>query len=321
MKVLVAQPIPTGGIEMLKEYYDVEQADHLLSKTELIRAITDADALVCTSFSVIDKEVIAAAKKLKVVSNLAIGYDNINLSAAGEKGVAVTNTPGVLSQTVAELVFVHILALARKIIEADKYVRAGLFKQWSFELMVGTELKGKTLGLIGFGSIGQNLVPIAKGFGMKILYTNQHGELDGFKGDSQISFAPRKEDVLKKADFVVLMVPLTPQTKHLITYTELALMKEKSFLINISRGSIVKEADLVRALKEKKIAGAGLDVYEFEPQVAEELLTMSNTVLTPHIGSATTEARTNLSRQTARNVITVLSGETCENIVNRQYLR
>lgn len=318
MKVLIAQPIPASGVILLKEHYEVEESDHVLSKEELVKAIHDKDALVCAT-NEIDKEIIAAGNKLKVISKLAVGFDNVDIKFAGERGIRVANAPGVLMQTVAEFVFAHILALARKLVESDDYVRSGKFKKWDFDLMVGSEIRGKTLGIVGFGAVGQHLVPMAKGFGMKVIYTNRQGEIEKFKDDLSVRFV-KKDELLREADFVVLVVSLTSETKHFITYTELSTMKPTAFLINMSRGPVVKEADLVCALKDKKIAGAGLDVYELEPNVSKELLSMPNTVLTPHIGSATVDARTGLSLMAAQNVIAVLEGQECKNVVNREYL-
>ena len=319
MKVLVVQPLPKDGVELLKQRYEVTEAQHVLSKEEIVRSIKDADAIVCSTNNLIDSQVIAAAKKAKVISNLGAGFNNIDIEAAGKRKIAVTNTPGVLGQTVAELVFGHILALSRKIVESDRYIRSGQFTSWNFELMVGMELRGKTLGVIGFGSVGQYLAPIAKGFGMRLIYTNRQGPLEKFRGDTEVQFVS-KDYLLQNADVVVLLVPLNSETKHLISYAELSKMKPTAFLVNMARGPVVKESDLVRALQEKKIAGAGLDVFEFEPSVSQELIALPNTVVTPHIGSATREARSQLSLKAAYNVIAILEGKQCENIVNSQYL-
>lgn len=319
MKILIAQPIPIDGVILLKQQYDVQESDHVLSKEELIESIRDQDALVCASHE-IDAEVITAGNKLRIISKLAVGFDNIDIKFAGERGIKVTNAPGVLMQTVAEFTFAHILALARKLVESDHYIKLGKFKKWGFDLMVGCEIKGKTLGILGFGGVGQHLVPIAKGFGMKVIYSNFHGEVAKFKDDPDVKFVT-KDELLGKSDFVVLLVPLTKETKYLVTYRELSMMKSSAFLINMARGPVIKEVDLIRALKEKIIAGAGLDVFEFEPDVSQELFSMPNTVLTPHIGSATFEARSELSLKAARNVIAVLEGQNCENIVNREYLK
>lgn len=320
MKILLAQPIPLTGIELLqRQGYEVDIVDHKLSREELIKCIHNADALICATHK-IDEEIISAGNKLKVISKLAVGFDDIDIKFAGQRGIVVANTPGVMAQAVAELAFAHMLSLVRRIGESDRYIRSGNFKDWSFNLMVGSELRGKALGVIGFGSIGQNLIPIAEGFGMKVLYNNQKGELDKFKDNRNVRFATL-DVLLTNSDFVVTLLPLTDKTQHLITYAELSLMKPSAFIINVARGKIIKEDDLVRALKEKKIAGAGLDVYEFEPKVNEELLAMSNTVLTSHVGGATVESRANLSILAASNVMDVLEGRDCKNIVNKNYLK
>jgi len=320
MNILISEPIPTAGIALLKEKHDVTQADHVLSKQELIASIGSVDALICASTAV-DAEVLVAAKKLKVISKLAVGYDNIDIEAAGKRNVTVTNAPGVLNQTVAEFAFAHILALARKVLLSDQYVRAGRFEQepWTFDLMVGTEISGKTVGIIGFGSIGRSMVPMARGFGMQVLYTNRKGEIDDYASDPGVQYAD-KEMLLRESDIVVLIVPLTAETEHMITAAELSLMKQTALLVNMARGKVIKESDLVDALKAGIIAGAGLDVFEFEPKVSKELFSMPNTILTPHVGSATEEARAQLSIKAAQNAIAVLTGEACENIVNQQYL-
>ncbi|MBI5401591.1 D-glycerate dehydrogenase [Candidatus Wolfebacteria bacterium] len=320
MKILIAQTIPKIGSDSLKKHYEVLEADRILPKEELVDLIKDKDALICTPFHKIDSEILKAGKNLRVISTLSIGFEHIEIEAAGKLGIAVVNVPGLMTQTVAELVFAHILALARRVVEADNYIRSGKFQKWDFELMVGTELKGKTLGIIGFGSIGRCLVPIAKGFGMRVLYNNHHGEADNFKNDLAVRFAGL-EELLRSADFIVLTVPLTNETMRLMDYEKFSMMKPSAFLVNASRGPVVKETDLIRALQEKKIAGAGLDVYEFEPKISEELLATNNTVLTPHIGGATTEARNLSSLKAAQNVIDILETGECENIVNREFLK
>ncbi len=318
MKILIAQPIPKVGVELLKKHFSVEEADHMLSKEEMINAISDKDALVCAMHNV-DAEIINAGKNLKVISQLGSGFNNIDIKLAGEKGIKVTNAPGVMMQTVAEFAFAHMLALTRKVAESDRYIRSGKFRTWDFSLMVGNELKGKILGVIGFGAIAKHLVPIAKGFGMEMLYNNQQGEVEDYKHDSSVQFSS-KENLLQNSDFVLLLVPLNETTRHLMKYEQFCMMKPTAFFVNLARGKVVKEQDLIRALKEKKIAGAGLDVYEFEPEISKELLLFSNTVLTPHVGGATEESRANLSLIVAQNVISVLSGETCNNIVNTEFL-
>lgn len=320
MKVLIAQKLPVVVVNPLVGKYEVEEADHILSKSELIASVLDKDALVCTPFNVIDSEVLNATKNLKVIVTLSVGFEHIDIKTAGELGIIVANIPGTATQSVAELAFAHILALARRVAEADDYVRSGEFKEWNFDLMVGIELRGKILGVIGFGAIGQCLVPMARGFGMQVLYNNRRGEIENFKNDSLARLVDLDE-IFKTSDFVVCTVTLTDETKHLVTYEKLSKMRQCAFLINVSRGPVVKESDLVRALKEKKIAGAGLDVYEFEPRISEELLKMRNVVLTPHIGSATRETRSGLVAKAAQLIIDALETGHCENIVNDEYFK
>lgn len=305
MRVLVTQPIPEIGIHLLQARCEVVYLKRRLSREEILDLATDADAIVCSVTDRIDQVVFDIASQLKVVSNVAVGYDNIDLMTASARGVVVTNTPNTLIDSVAEFVFAHILAVTRRIVESDRYVRTGQFTGWTLELMLGREIKGKTMGVIGFGRIGQALVPMARGFGMKILYANTHGEVEQYASNPEVQHASI-DVVLREADYVVLLVPLSPQTRHLITYDRLTQMKRDAVLINMARGLVVREADLVRALSEKVIAGAGLDVYEFEPQVTKELLDMPNVVLTPHIGSATHEARNRMAERAAQNVLDVL---------------
>src|SRR3989338_7828565 len=310
MRVLVAQPIPESAVKLLHEFFDVQAADHTLSMHEMIELISGADALVCSATNAVNRDVVAAADALKVISTVAVGYNNIDIEAAMEKGIAVTNTPHTLTDSVAELVFGHLLALARRIPESDRYVREGKFREWDLNLFVGFELRGKTLGIIGFGAIGQALVPIALGFGMKVLYNNRRGPVPDFREHPDVRYA-EKGTVLETADVVVLLTPLESDTRHLITAREIAMMKPTSILINMGRGPLVKESDLVDALLAGRIAGACLDVYEFEPSVSKELLTMPQVLLTPHIGSATREARDRMAKRAAENVIAVLSGGIC----------
>ena len=315
MNVLVSQPISESGIFLLKKHFNVEVSPHKLKKEELIAHIRNKEALVC-SYDYIDEDILCAAEKLKMISSVSVGVEKIDIRAAAQKNIIVTNVRGTLDQTVAEFVFLHILAVSRHLTSADAYVRRGEFKQWSHDLFLGREIYKKSLGIIGLGMVGKALVPIAKGFGMEVLYTNRTGALKEYGRDSNILFGDM-HFVLANSDYVVLLVPLTKKTTHLITYKELSLMKKDAILINMSRGPVVSENDLVRALQEGVIGGACLDVFEHEPKVADGLLKMSNVVLTPHIGSATVEARSRMAECAAQNVIDVLSGNGCQNIVTQ----
>ncbi len=316
MKVLFSQKIPNGCADFLRSSFRVEVPREQLSKEKLVARITDKDALVCSTNDIVDAEVIEAGSRLKVISTIGAGFENIDVHAASKRGVVVANSPRRLDHAVAELAFAHMLALSRKILNADNYIRSGQFKKWSFDLFVGTEFWGKTLGIVGLGNIGQRLVRIGNGFGMNVVYTRKHGEHALYKNTS-VKFCSFKE-VLASSDYVVLLVPLSQETRHFISRREFTLMKRSAVLVNMARGAVVKEDDLVHALKNGVIAGACLDVFEYEPCVAQSLIRMKNrTILTPHIGSATVEARSRIAECAAQNVIDVLSGNACSNTVNK----
>jgi glyoxylate reductase len=308
-KIFVTIPEMTKeSMDMLDMYFDITKADHRLSVEELAGEMIDTQGLLCSTNDTIDASVFEAGKELKAVSSIGVGTDHIDLAAAQSRNIPVRNTSGVVSASVAEHVFAQLLCLSRNIIPADAYVREGKFKESAYHIFLGTDLKNKTIGLVGFGNVAQAIVPIAKGFGMYILYTNKSGPLDIYEKDTQVNHRDLVA-LLKESDVVVLALPLTKESAHLISYERLCLMKKNAVLINMARGPVVKEVDLVRALHEKKIAGACLDVFEFEPKVHEELLSMSQTVLTPHIGSATKEAKSALYLKAAENLVQMLEIE------------
>jgi glyoxylate reductase len=262
------------------------------------------DAIVTLLTDKIDAEVMdIAGPQLKLIANYAVGFDNIDLKAAQERNIVVTNTPGVLTEAVAEHTFALLLAVARRVVEADKFSRANKYKQWEPELLLGTQLKGKTIGIVGLGRIGVDVATIARGFGMTPIYYDEirNKELEK-KFDIEFH---QFESVLKQADVISLHVPLLPTTKHLIDEDELNKMKSGAILINTARGAVIHEAALIKALQHKQIAGAGLDVFEWEPKISKQLEQLDNVVLTPHIGSATREARDLMSQIVADNVIAV----------------
>lgn len=308
MKVFVTQPIASEAVELLEENgYTVSVSTRKLTKEELLVEAAGCEALVSLVTDKIDADIIGAGKLLRVISNVAVGFNNIDVESARKACIIVANTPGVLEQSVAEMVFAHLLAISRKLVESDRYIRDGKFKEWKMDLFIGNELRGKTLGIVGFGRVGRALVPIAQALGMKIIYT-----------DKNETYGVSLEVLLKESDYVVLAVPLNDGTKHLIKMNELLLMKKTAVLMNVARGPVVCEADLVKALKNGLISGACLDVHEFEPCISEELIKSTNTVLTPHLGSATKEARTRMALRAAQNVIDVLSGKICQNIVSNK---
>lgn len=317
--VVVTRRIPEAGLEMLTDA-DVElkvsEKDKVLSRTELKKFVQGADAILSLLTDKMDGQIMdAAGKQLKVIANYAVGYDNINLDDAKKRKVKVTNTPGVLTEAVAEHAFALLSAIARRVPESDKYVRAGKYKGWEPELLLGPQLEGKTIGIIGLGRIGSRVAEIAaRGYKMNVLYFDRgktNKQLDREIGSESATM--RK--LLTSSDFISLHVPLTPKTKHLIGARELATMKKNAILINTSRGPVINEKALTAALKKKTIWGAALDVFEKEPKVEAGLKKLDNVVLTPHTASATQEARNAMAVLAAKNILAVLSGQKPGNLV------
>jgi len=317
VKVFVTRQIPQKGLEMLKARFEVEigASDRNLSRREICEGTKDADALVCLLSDAIDEEILSGAKKLKIIANYAVGYNNINVEYAKEHGIFVTNTPGVLTETTADLTWALMLSVARRIVEADKFTRSGKFKGWEPELMLGSDVFGKTLGVIGAGRIGQAVMKRAIGFGMRVIYYSRNRLPLDIESNLNASYVSL-EKLLKEADFVSLHVPLTKNTYHMIGEDQLSLMKRTAYLINTARGPVVDEEALVKFLKEKRIAGAALDVFENEPLLTPGLTELDNVVITPHIGSASKETREKMSVIVAENVIAALEGKIPPNCVN-----
>ena len=319
--VLVTRALPPPGLQMLKEQYEVEvnPYDRVLYKEEIVDGVKDKDALLCLLTDTIDRDIIEVGENLKIISNYAVGYNNIDVDCANERGIIVTNTPGVLSETTADLVFSLLMAAARRIPEGDKFMREGKFGGWAPELMLGSDVYGKTLGIIGMGRIGQLGAKRAKGFDMKVLYHSKRRKLN-LEREMGMKFS-ELDDLLKKSDFVSLHVPLTPETKCLIDERELSLMKPTAYLINTSRGGVIDEPALIKALKEEKLRGAGLDVFWGEPtDVNPELYELENAVLTPHMGSASYETRSKMAEMAAQAVIDALEGKKPVHIINPEVL-
>lgn len=306
-KVLVTYKIPDAGLDLLRErgyVLDVNERGQYLEKTEIIQRISDCDALVCLLSDKIDREIIDAAPRLKVIANYAVGFNNIDVQYATQRGIFVTNTPDVLTPATADLTWALLMAVSKRVVEADRYVREGRFTGWQPELFLGADVTGKTLGIIGAGRIGQAVGRRAVGFEMKILYhaRSPKPDFEAQTGAQKVAL----EVLLAQSDFVSLHCPLTDETYHLLDEARLQSMKRGAILINTARGPIVDEQALIKLLRQGHLAGAGLDVYEQEPFVPEELRALPNVVLLPHIGSATTETRSEMSRMVARNVISVL---------------
>jgi len=319
-RVFITRKIPEVGINMLREKgYEVEinQKDRPLSKKELIKILSKGNytAVLSLLTDTIDSEVFEAAPTVKIFANYAIGFNNFNIEDARKRNVSLSNTPGGGAERVAEHTWALILALSCRVVEGDAYMRKGKYKGWDPMLLPGTDLADKTLGIIGTGRIGADVAHRAiNGFGMKVVYFDikRNEELER---DHGAQFFASVEEVLKISDVVSLHVPLTPQTTHLINADRLKVMKKTAFLINTSRGLVIDEIALVEALRSGTIAGAGLDVYEFEPKIAPGLVKLSNVVLTPHIASATEKSRIEMATTAANNIIDVLEGGIARNAV------
>jgi glyoxylate reductase len=316
-KVLVTRRIPDSGLKILTETCDLDifEGEAPISRDVLLKRIKGKDGLLCLLSDKIDKEVVAAGgRSLKVISNYAVGYNNIDVEETTKSGVLVTNTPGVLTDATADLTWALLLACARRIPKSDSLVRDGRFVGWSPTLLLGREVYGKTLGIIGMGEIGAAVARRAKGFGMKTIYHNRKRDPETEKelGAMYVSV----DDLLKNSDYVSLHVPLTPETRHLIGEKELAMMKPTAILLNASRGEVIDEKALIKALKEGRIDSAGLDVYEKEPRLSPGLAELDNVVLTPHTGSATYESRDRMAVMAAENLVAGLRGERPPNLVN-----
>jgi len=320
-KVFVTRKIPREGIDILEKTCEVKvnPYDRVLTKDELMKEIKKIDGLLCLLTDTIDKEVLDEASDLKIISNYAVGYNNIDVEEATKRKIMVTNTPGVLTDTTADLTWALLMGIARRIVEADKFTREGKFKGWDPMLFLGSDVHHATLGIIGFGRIGKTVAKRAKGFEMKILYNDVQKapkEVEKELGAEFVSL----EKLLSTSDFVSIHTPLSPETHHLIGEKELRMMKKTSFLINVARGPIVDEKALVRALKENWIAGAALDVYENEPYLTPGLSELPNVIVVPHIGSASIATRTKMATMAATNLVAGLNGKVPPNLVNKEVL-
>lgn len=319
-KIFVTRKIPEAGIKKLQDKgYEIKISDKngVLTKEELIWALREKeyDAVLCLLTDAVDKDVFDAAPKAKIFSNYAVGFNNIDLEEAKKRGLMVSNTPGVLTDTVAEHTFAMMMAIACRLSEGDRLMREGKFLGWEPELLLGTDLSGKTLGILGAGRIGGGVARHAVlGFNMKVLYydVSQNTELEEKYG---AVFCQTPEELLKNSDFVSVHVPLLPSTKHLINKERLNMMKKTAYLVNTSRGPVIDENALVEALKNGVIKGAALDVFENEPALANGLVDSPNVLLTPHIASATEETRNKMSEMAALNIIEALEGRTPPNLV------
>ena len=304
-KILVTRKLPSAVLSKLEASNDVDlhAGEQGLSPAELRARVADKDVLVSLLTDGVDRSVIDAAPGLKLIANVAVGYNNIDVAYAAARGIIVTNTPDVLTESVADFTWALILAITRRLGEGERLLRRGGWKGWALDFMLGTELRGKQLGLVGVGRIGRAVVARAPAFGMRVAYS------DVFDTTVEGAESMSLDRLLNTSDIVSLHVPLTPETRHLIDKRALARMKRSAYLINTARGPVVDEAALAWALQQHLIAGAALDVFENEPAVHPDLLSLENVLLVPHLASATTETRTAMADLAVENVLAVLAGK------------
>jgi gluconate 2-dehydrogenase len=310
-KILVARAIFPETIERLSQHFEVEsnQSDESWSKEQLIAKLQGKQGAFTTGSERIDAAVLDACPGLKICANMAVGYNNFDVDAMAAHGVLGTNAPDVLTETTADFGFALLMATARRITESEHFLRAGKWQKWSYDMFAGSDIHGSTLGIIGMGRIGQGIAKRgAHGFGMKVVYHNRSRLDAALEAECKASYLS-KEELLRTADHVVLVVPYSPASHHTIGAAEIALMKPTATLVNIARGGIVDDAALAVALREKRIAAAGLDVFEGEPKVHPDLLTVPNVVLTPHIASATVPTRRAMADLAADNLIAYFGGK------------
>jgi glyoxylate reductase len=303
-KILITRKLPSSVLSKLERAaeIDLHTGEAGLPPAELRARVADKDALICLLTDTVDRALVDAGPRLKVISNVAVGYNNIDIPYATSRGIVVTNTPDVLTESVADFTWALILAVTRRLAEGERVLRRGAWKGWALDFMLGTELRGKQLGLVGVGRIGRAVAARAPAFGMRVAYSEVFETT--VDGAEQMSF----DRVLNTSDVVSLHVPLTPETRHLIDKRALARMKRSAFLINTARGPVVDEEALAWALQQHLIAGAALDVFEQEPAVHPDLLALENVLLVPHLASGTTETRTAMADLAAENALAVLSG-------------
>ncbi len=316
-KILITRRIPPEGLKVLREgglgNIDLHDEELSLSRADLLLRIRDCSGVIVVGHDRIDQEFFDVAVKLKAVSCFAVGYDNVHLAEATRRKIVVTNTPDVLTDACADLTWALILGVARRVVEGDRLVRSGKWRGWSPTQLRGVDIVGKTLGIVGAGRIGAAVAKRAIGFSMRVVYSSRSAkpEMENL-GAKRVYL----DEVLRESDFLCVHVPLTPETRHMFGEIEFRKMKPTAYFINMARGAVHDEAALVRALKEGWIAGAGLDVYEHEPKILPELVALPNTVLLPHLGSATIETRRRMSILAAENLLAVLEERPCPNIVN-----
>lgn len=321
-KVFVTQPIAESALARLRDFAEVEvnpDSSKVIAKADLCAGVARSDILLALLHDRIDAEVIASNPKLRAINAMVITPDLIDVAEATRRKIPITNIPAIVTDATADICFGLLLTVARRIVEGDKLFRAGVYPGSQSNHLAGAAVTGKTLGLIGAGRIGQAVARRAQGFGMTVLYADPRKLPDEEERKLGLTHKPF-DDVLRESDFISLHPQMTPETRHLIDAREFGLMKKSAFIINTSRGPVIDEAALVNALTDRKIAGAGLDVYEFEPKVAPALLAMQNVVLTPHLGSAVFELREGMAHVVVDNVIAIIEGRRPPNLINPEVM-
>lgn len=320
-KIFATHPLFESPRKLLGEHFEVDYWNHLERppRAGLLGRVADKDALICLLTEKINDELLDAAPKLRIVSNVAVGFDNMDVPACTRRKVVATNTPGVLDETTADFAWTLLMAIARRLLEGDQLTRSGRWPGWNLDQLCGGDVWGKTLGLLGLGRIGRAVARRAAGFGMRIIYHDAVPAPAEIEKQLNAEFLPR-EQVLAEADFLSVHVPLLPETRHLLSAPQFEKMKRTAYLINTSRGPVVDEAALVAALEAGRIAGAALDVYENEPQVHPGLLGRKDVILAPHIASASLETRTKMAMMAAENVVALFAGRCPPNALNPEVL-
>lgn len=315
-KIFITRKIPQAGIDLLKQDFEVSvhEADRPMTRSELLAAVKDADGVLCLLTDRIDAEVFDTAVHCLGFANYAVGYDNMDVAEATRRKIPLSNTPGVLNNATAEMAWALLFSVSRRIVESDALMRSGNWQGWGPLQFIGGDVEHKTLGIVGAGRIGAAMAMKSRGFNMNVLYADEYRneKLERELGAERVSF----EQLAKRSDFISIHVPLLETTRHLFHRDVFKMMKNTAYLINTARGPIINELHLVEALQRNEIAGAGLDVFEFEPEMAAGLSSLANTVICPHIASATIDSRTNMALTAARNLQAMLQGEQAPQCIN-----
>lgn len=316
-KIFIARKLPVIArslLEAMGYFVETYSKNDEISRSELLKSVKDKDAILCSLTEIIDQEVLSVANKVKIIANYAVGYDNIDISAATRRKIMVTNTPGVLSQATAEMAWALLLAGARRIVDAHLYIKAGEFQGWNPFLFQGSGVTGKTLGIIGAGRIGTEMALKSVGFNMPVKYfsRSQNKVLEDKLQAEKVDL----DRLCKEADFISIHLPITSETRYLIQAKQFEMMKPTAYLINTGRGAVIDQQALIYALQTGQIAGAGLDVYEDEPEISKKIIQCPNVTLTPHIAASTKSTREKMAKMAANNIIAVLEGGIPPNLVN-----